>query len=126
MIHKIIPLEHDKLYQRLSSSRYLSCGQAGIREGVAIMLRSWIISLCVCAGLLSLSALAHATSTDDSNEFSIRYNLLQQMSITTSIPWTYLAAIDQYERSMTTMNKKDRPVRDGIIAIYYPEAQWTG
>ncbi len=97
------------------------------------MLRCRIILLCLCVCFLSSSATAHATTnksqatkTNDSNEFTERYNLIQQISITTGIPWTYLAAIDQYERSMTTMNKKDRPVRDGLVAIYYSEEQWAG
>lgn len=94
------------------------------------MLRYWIITLCLCACYLSFSDEVHSQttdqSTDNTSEFTVRFNLFQQMSVTTGIPWTYLAAIDQYERSMTTMNKKNRPVRDGLVAIYYPEEQWAG
>src|SRR5690554_3966323 len=106
------------------------------------MLRLWIICSILCALLFSASNKVHGQTSDQApiqtsiqptappkdnpNEFMIRLNLFQQISITTGIPWNYLAAIDQYERSMTTMNKKDRPVRDGLVAIYYAEDEWAG
>jgi murein DD-endopeptidase MepM/ murein hydrolase activator NlpD len=56
----------------------------------------------------------------------LRQALFEQMSAITSIPWTRIAAIDQYERTMTIANKKSRLARDGPVSIIFSEVQWAG
>lgn len=59
--------------------------------------------------------------------FAERKVLLDQASQASGIPWPYLAAVDQYERSLSIANPKKRPLRkDGLIGIYYSELEWVG
>ncbi|UFJ39694.1 M23 family metallopeptidase [Brevibacillus humidisoli] len=54
-----------------------------------------------------------------------RMELFQWMEALYGVPWHYLAAIDQYER---TINKKRKsaPVTDRLTAITIPPAVWSG
>lgn len=54
-----------------------------------------------------------------------RYGLYHKMEALTSVPWYYLAAIDQYERSIRNA-QKDLPEEKGLIGIYYSPEQWAG
>lgn len=58
--------------------------------------------------------------------FAERQNLFDEISVITGIPWYYLAAIDQYERTLSAANSKSRPAGDGIIGIYYSNSDWVG
>ena len=60
------------------------------------------------------------------SEYEERQQLIERMSAVTGIPWIYLAAVDQYERTITIANKKTRVPRQGLTAIQYPEEQWAG
>jgi hypothetical protein len=53
-----------------------------------------------------------------------RKDLFDKVSALTGIPWYYLAAIDQYERTIGLTKK--RPPRNGLISIYLTEHQWCG
>lgn len=55
-----------------------------------------------------------------------RLALIRSIGQLTGIPWVYLAACDQYERTMTVANPKTRPKKDGLIAIHYSERDWAG
>lgn len=88
------------------------------------MLRYWLVVFSFC--MLSLLFTEYTVAQTTENPYNDRHNLFLQMSALTGIPWTYLAAIDQYERSMTTVNKKNRPERKGLVGIYYTEEQWAG
>lgn len=53
--------------------------------------------------------------------------LYHGMSIISGIPWYYLAALDQYERTITIANPKDRPGdKKSLVAIYYSPSDWAG
>ncbi|MDF2669778.1 MAG: peptidase [Paenibacillus sp.] len=71
-----------------------------------------------------------ATDEKDSKPASAIYAerkaLLDQVSQATGIPWTYLAAIDQYERTLTIANPKKRTASKGLISVYYPDQVWAG
>jgi peptidoglycan LD-endopeptidase LytH len=54
-----------------------------------------------------------------------RMELYKKVEAVTLIPWYYLAAIDQYERTIRTV-RKDLPKPEGIISIYFTEEQWSG
>lgn len=51
--------------------------------------------------------------------------LFQQMEVLTGVSWYYLAAIDQYERSIQRL-RKVLPKKTGTIAIYIPPEKWVG
>jgi murein DD-endopeptidase MepM/ murein hydrolase activator NlpD len=99
--------------------------------------RVLVLSLLLSAiesGTHSGSAESHATASDqlfnaapskvNPNINTERKELFEKTSILSGIPWAYLAAVDQYERTMNIAKK--RPVHQGIISIYFPEADWVG
>lgn len=51
-------------------------------------------------------------------EYYIKYS-----SIT--LPWYYLAAVDQYERNIQQV-RNDIPKREGVVAIQFSDDYWTG
>nr|WP_233532056.1 M23 family metallopeptidase [Paenibacillus alkalitolerans] len=58
--------------------------------------------------------------------FTERRALYENIGTMTGIPWYNLAAIDQYERTLSFAHPKTRPLRDGLIAIYMNEVKWVG
>ncbi|TVY09514.1 peptidoglycan DD-metalloendopeptidase family protein [Paenibacillus cremeus] len=56
--------------------------------------------------------------------FAERKDLFDKVSALTGLPWYYLAAIDQYERTINLAKK--RPAPEGIVAIYFTELRWCG
>ncbi|MBA2940590.1 M23 family metallopeptidase [Paenibacillus sp. CGMCC 1.16610] len=67
---------------------------------------------------------APAPSKVNPNLNAERKELFEKTSIISDIPWAYLAAVDQYERTMNIAKK--RPVHKGITSIYFPESDWAG
>ncbi|CAN7299475.1 M23 family metallopeptidase [Paenibacillus sp. LjRoot153] len=53
-----------------------------------------------------------------------RKELFEKISLLSGIPWTYLAAVDQYEKTMNTAKK--RTVQQSITNIYFSELVWAG
>lgn len=58
--------------------------------------------------------------------FAERKVLFDTVGAATGIPWYNLAAIDQYERAMSLAHPKKRPLREGLVGIYFNELQWVG
>ncbi len=54
-----------------------------------------------------------------------RMRLYKKVETITQIPWYYLAAVDQYERSIRQV-RRDLPKPQGIIGIYIPPEKWAG
>ncbi|MCF6092401.1 M23 family metallopeptidase [Microaerobacter geothermalis] len=67
----------------------------------------------------------HAFGEKIEDPYGERQYLFEKMESLFGIPWYYLAAIDQYERSIAKV-RKDIPVKEGLIAIYIPPSKWTG
>src|SRR3954452_15666470 len=65
---------------------------------------------------------AHAQETDPYQE---RMKLYKKVETVTQIPWYYLAAIDQYERSIRQV-RRDLPKPDSVIGIYFRPEAWSG
>src|SRR5690625_3097509 len=91
-------------------------------------LRSGLLCVIIYAIITTLTMPTTMAVTEQSepNIYDERRALFDAMSQLTNIPWYYLAGIDQYERSLNTAHKNDRPQRDGLIAIYIPSEQWAG
>ncbi|MCD1259869.1 M23 family metallopeptidase [Paenibacillus athensensis] len=73
------------------------------------------------------NVLAHsptAASQTPTAAAGARKELFEHVSLLSGVPWTYLAAIDQYERNLTAVRK--RPASPGLVGIYFAEADWTG
>ncbi|WP_309123107.1 M23 family metallopeptidase [Paenibacillus sp.] len=58
--------------------------------------------------------------------FTERKALYDSVSAVTGIPWFNLAAVDQYERTLSLAHPKTRPLRDGLVAIHLTEYRWVG
>ncbi|MNI14964.1 L-Ala--D-Glu endopeptidase precursor [compost metagenome] len=89
------------------------------------------LSLCFIITLISpLHVLASAPIVSPTppnapnNVFNERMQWFEKIDTLTGIPWYYLAAIDQYERSMSIARK--RPARSGLTGIYMEESRWAG
>ncbi|WP_035424559.1 peptidoglycan DD-metalloendopeptidase family protein [Bacillus sp. UNC438CL73TsuS30] len=65
---------------------------------------------------------AHAKEPDVYQE---RMKLYKKVETITQIPWYYLAAIDQYERSIRQV-RRDLPKAESVIAIYISPEKWAG
>jgi peptidoglycan LD-endopeptidase LytH len=56
-----------------------------------------------------------------------RRQLYEAISLKTRIEWQFIAAIDQYERTLSRAHPKTRPVRkDAITGVYVAEKDWNG
>ncbi|WP_442955794.1 M23 family metallopeptidase [Paenibacillus sp. y28] len=75
-------------------------------------------------GTLSGSGVTQPSNAKE--QLAARKSLFDEISSVTGIPWTLLAAVDQYERTLNAAQPKKRPARAGMIGIYIPELQWVG
>ncbi len=93
-------------------------------------LRIFLIHAILLPVLYPLQAFAEETNIADKQDakriYAERKDLFEKISTLTGIPWYYLAAIDQYERTLSIANSKKRPPRNGLVGIYYPELEWVG
>ncbi len=98
-----------------------------VRACLTLTLIASLLTLTIpVSSYAKMAAPSETSSTQQPSEFELRKALFEQMSSVTGIPWTQLAAIDQYERTMTIAHKKTRPVREGLTAILYHERIWAG
>lgn len=58
--------------------------------------------------------------------FTERKALYDSVSAITGIPWYNLAAVDQYERTLSIAHPKKRPLREGLVAVHLTEHEWVG
>ena len=63
--------------------------------------------------------------TNESDPYQERMKLYKKVETVTQIPWYYLAAIDQYERSIRQV-RRDLPKPDSVIGIYFRPEEWAG
>lgn len=92
---------------------------------------SGLLLLYCCLGPANLGSAApvKAGGTEAmsvSQTYFERKLLFNQMSALTGIAWYHLAAVDQYERTLTLAKPKTRPKKNGLISIYYTPADWSG
>lgn len=80
-----------------------------------------VISMIVSCAFLLPNATAN-----DLDIHKERQQLYEQISAISGVPWTYIAAIDQYERALNSANRKTRPQKEGLIAIHYTAEDWAG
>jgi peptidoglycan LD-endopeptidase LytH len=66
----------------------------------------------------------HAAKTYSKEDVE-RFALYQKYQAITSIPWYYIAAVDQYERSLR-IARRDLPKSEGLTGVFYAPSQWVG
>ncbi|EJL46927.1 L-Ala--D-Glu endopeptidase [Brevibacillus agri] len=88
------------------------------------------ISLCVAAVISPLeSAFAKGSSANQADPLlRERLQLFWRMESLYGIPWNYLAAIDQYERTMKIRKKQtdNQASSSRLTAVDIPSDRWTG
>ncbi len=87
----------------------------------------YIINIIIILSLLASNPVSISASEKDttSNVYETRLDLFKSLEIIYQVPWYYLAAIDQFERNIQPV-RKDLPKKEGLIAIYFSDTQWTG
>jgi len=107
------------------------------------VLRKWLVTfiamtLLLGAGMCWPSWVQAATSggrslaTPDAQNmteeerFKELETLIDHFSALTGIPWYWLAAINQYERTMNKVIKARQPWNERLVSIYYSETEWAG
>jgi len=61
------------------------------------------------------------------DEIEQRRRLYEAVSLRTGMKWHYIAAIDQYERTISKAHPKTRPIPKGAVTgVYIPETRWSG
>ncbi|WP_285855574.1 M23 family metallopeptidase [Paenibacillus camelliae] len=58
--------------------------------------------------------------------FTERLELYNNLSVMTGMSWEWIAAIDQYERTMTKAKPKLRPQLGDLTGVYIDEYRWAG
>jgi murein DD-endopeptidase MepM/ murein hydrolase activator NlpD len=94
-----------------------------------ILSKIFIVSIAIffCVPVSSSLAAVYTPPTQKSDLQQIfveRLELFKKVSVLTGIPWSYIAAIDQYERSISITRKS--PTRQGLVGIHIPETDWAG
>ncbi|OEF99433.1 peptidase M23 [Vulcanibacillus modesticaldus] len=80
-----------------------------------------ILTIIISFPLLNVNA----REGEQQNIYRIRMGLFKNIETIYQIPWYYLAAIDQFERSIQPV-RKDIPEKKGLIAIYFTKEKWAG
>ena len=73
-----------------------------------------------------MPAASLAAEPESSDPLTERKQLFEHVSVITGIPWYHLAAIDQYERTLTEAKPKHRHKRNGLLGIHYTPQEWAG
>lgn len=91
-----------------------------------------IVSTCILfVSLMAFSAPSFAEKKDQAALDKARMDLYVQMEQLYAIPWFYVAAIDQYERTMVRKKKggkkaEPQPGTDRVTSIVIPPEKWSG
>lgn len=67
-----------------------------------------------------------ATPNSQSSLYTSRLALYRSVEALTGIPWYRLAAIDQYERTLTIAHPKDRKHAERVTGIFVTGPVWSG
>ncbi|SHS04343.1 Glycyl-glycine endopeptidase ALE-1 precursor [Mycobacteroides abscessus subsp. abscessus] len=87
------------------------------------LLKGIFIFLVIIALLPSVQ---HAQAEmDQQTIYAKRLELYKEVEAATNIPWYYMAAVDQYERSLR-QSRRDLPKAEGLTGIYYKPEEWVG
>ncbi|WNQ12571.1 M23 family metallopeptidase [Paenibacillus aurantius] len=98
--------------------------------GYSLRFRAAAIVLLGSMAVSSWSAVPRAAAEPASGKsaavkpWDARKRLLEQVSAASGVPWTSLAAVDQYERTINTARK--RKASAPLAGVYYTEEEWFG
>ncbi len=91
------------------------------------MLKKHFVLFLVITSFLFIPTIVKGESKTLSDEEvnEQRMALFKKTEAVTNIPWYYLAAVDQYERSLR-FARKDREKPTSAISLYFEQDQWAG
>jgi len=75
--------------------------------------------------LFAFSHTVEAKEMTQTQTYKKRMDLYSKTEAISGVPWYYIAAIDQYERSIRYV-RKDLPKPSGLTGILIPPERWTG
>ncbi|MFC5530086.1 M23 family metallopeptidase [Cohnella yongneupensis] len=85
-----------------------------------------VLALILAFGLCGIPSVATAAPAQP-DQIKKRVQLYDRVSVLTGLDWTVLAAIDQYERTMSRAHPKTRPLREtAVTGVYIPPTEWSG
>lgn len=87
------------------------------------MQKKQIYYICGSLFLIFCLLIKPIGSRAETDPYKQRMELFERMESITMVPWYYLAAIDQYERSIQKKKKLEKP---SLIAIQIPPEIWAG
>lgn len=73
-----------------------------------------------------LAAEEASASVSEAENIAQRKSLYDRLSAVTQIPWYWIAAIDQYERSMSRAKPKARPMLGSTVGVFIDQEHWAG
>ncbi len=106
----------------------LQKGWSCCRKPIDLLWRSIVIVLLllIVSGNSSI-VYSERAATQQEELTKQRRQLYEGLSIKTGIEWQYLAAIDQYERTLSAAHPRTRPInKDALTGIFISEQDWIG
>jgi len=76
------------------------------------------------AGSAAGSPGSHSRQTD---VYALRMHLYERIAMATGMPWYMVAAVDQYERTLSRARPNERPIgKNALSGVYVPPRRWAG
>lgn len=106
---------------------YVQFGKNTLRCFVTLIV---LTLLCNISGFGTVDAEAPGTSSNSpvKNIYELRQDLYKEIGILTQIPWYWLAAIDQYERTITPRHKAtvSNNDKERLVSLLFKDTLWAG
>ena len=102
------------------------CGRRMFAK-LAAVAAAGTIGLCALINANDTAAAPKAEGTPPETKEAALRQLYERVGLMTDLPWHSIAAIDQYERTLSRAHPKSRPLPEKALAgIYIPAEQWAG
>ena len=85
----------------------------------------FLLLLSTCLYSASPHTTLAAQAKDGQGLINQRMEIYKRVEASTQLPWYYIAALDQYERSVR-LARKDLPDPTGTLSILIPPDKWSG
>lgn len=89
-------------------------------------MNNWLkIAFSACVFVFLFSSVVLAAEGESREEILQKRMDYYMKYASVTLPWYYLAAVDQYERNLQEV-RNDIPKRDGVVAFQFSDDFWTG